>query len=229
MASLSSSNRHTTWKDYYRRLLDRDAVDNGMVNELSRGYLKDDEKYLNAILEEPTNVLLVPSKSKGNVHCVHHCSACEDDTSGGQLVAGIHGVRFASPWVVIPIEKSTSPLRVPPKRRQSSIAIPSLQHFLSAESAAEFADLNGDEAPETEIDLLKELPNVHWLPPSLFIACVDTKSLPAEELGFRVLMEVKRNTPANNRNNQNNNEDDSEAQENDPHQNFKEVHQLLTT
>ena len=95
---------HTTWIDYYiRSLQGRPAVVNSIYNELVDGYLNNDEKHLNSILEhQKLNFILVPSTNKGHLHCIHHCSVYEDDLSGKQIIVGIHGTRFTSPWKVLP-------------------------------------------------------------------------------------------------------------------------------
>ena len=81
--------RHTTWIDYYKKILEESSVAgaellNNACDDLSIDCLNDEAKYLNTILENPKlNFLLVPSASgKGRIDCLHHCSVYEDDLSG---------------------------------------------------------------------------------------------------------------------------------------------------
>ena len=86
MAVTEQQHRHTTWIDYHRKILEESAIAgvellNNACDDLSIECLNDEEKYLNAILENPKlNFILVPSASgKGRIDCIHHCSAHEDE------------------------------------------------------------------------------------------------------------------------------------------------------
>ena len=108
---------------------------NNVFDDVSTGFLNDDEKYLNAVLEhQRANFILVPSSKKGEIHCVHHCSAYEDDLSGRQIIIGVHGTRFASPWKQLPIDKANIPLKVPSKRKHSDLLVPSLRQLIDTRS-----------------------------------------------------------------------------------------------
>ena len=63
---------YTTWIDYCARTTE--SVPDSAFNEVATGCRDDDEKFLNAILENPTNFILVPTKERGHLACVHHCS-----------------------------------------------------------------------------------------------------------------------------------------------------------
>ena len=96
MAGQLSTHRYTTWIDFYGKLLEEDDSDtrvpNSVYDNLVSDYLNDEEKFLNAVLENPKlNFILVPSTDKGHAHGLHHCSVYEDDLSGSQVVIGVHG------------------------------------------------------------------------------------------------------------------------------------------
>ena len=78
----STAGAHTTWLDYYIRVLSEgEEIPNSVFDELVEEYLNDDEKYLNSILSNPRlNFILTPSTRKGYLNCIHHCSVCEDDS-----------------------------------------------------------------------------------------------------------------------------------------------------
>ena len=152
---------YTTWIDYCARTTE--SVPDSAFNEVATGCRDDDEKFLNAILENPTNFILVPTKERGHLACVHHCSVHEDDLSGIQIVIGVNGARFTSPWKATPLDKVNASLRTPSRRKQPKLLIPSLKQFLNIESSHEFAELNGVEEEGSNIELLKELPDTHWM------------------------------------------------------------------
>ena len=88
----TSTTMNGTWADYCNKLLNGSTSKSDVFNALTIGFLNDDEKYLNAVLEhQRVNFILVPSSRKGEIHCVHHCSVCEDDLSGRQITIGVHG------------------------------------------------------------------------------------------------------------------------------------------
>ena len=90
---------YTTWVDYYVHQYDTDLPLDSVFNELVTGYLNNEERYLNSVLERANdNFILVPTEDKGHITYLHHCSVYEDDITGSQLIAGVNGSRFTSPW-----------------------------------------------------------------------------------------------------------------------------------
>ena len=74
MAGQQQTSRYTTWIDFYEKLLEEEApenrgrIPNSVYDKLVLDHLDDEEKFLNAILENPKlNFILVPSADKGHV------------------------------------------------------------------------------------------------------------------------------------------------------------------
>ena len=61
--------------------------------------------------------------------------------SGQQIIAGIHGTRFASPWKALPDEKAN--VSPKPPRKRSGLATPSLRQLIDIDSPDEFVALEG--------------------------------------------------------------------------------------
>ena len=86
---------------------------NNAFDSLVEKCLNDDEKHLNSVLEhQKLNFILIPAIKKGHLHCIHHCSFYEDDLTVRQIIIGVHGMRFTSPWKVLPVEKANVPLKL---------------------------------------------------------------------------------------------------------------------
>ena len=197
MAARQHQQRNQTWLDYYRTVGEGLEEEEAAVspNAISIEYLNSEEKLLNAVLEHPRyNVLLVPSTKRGSLHVLHHCSVYEDETSGKQLVIGVNGTRFASPWRVLLTAKAIAPLKPPGKRKQAGLLMPSTSQFLQIEDVHDFSELKGKDE-RSELNLLKSIPNVHWIAPRLFVECLDSRSIDARELAFRIITDIKRVTP----------------------------------
>ena len=128
----------STWSAYYRMLLSSSKEHGNDVHDaLVLDFLNNDEKYLNALLENHRmNFILVLSTKRGELHCIHHCSVYEDDLSGKQIVAGVHGTRFASNWKQLPLDKANIALKVPTKRKHGDILVPSLRQLIDVDSAS---------------------------------------------------------------------------------------------
>ena len=76
---MAAVSKHAAWIDCHEKTVDLLIV-NGAFDELSREHLNDEAKFLKVILEAPkTNFALAPSTERGDLHCLHHCSVCEDD------------------------------------------------------------------------------------------------------------------------------------------------------
>ena len=120
---------------------------------------------------------------------VFHCNFMFDDTSEEEaILIGVNGTRFNSPWKVISSRHLTSPLRKP-TRKKSALSIPSLQSLISCSSSEEFINLLGEE-DGNDLKFIEKIPNVHWIAPQLFIACVDGASIRAADLAIMIINKV---------------------------------------
>ena len=118
MAGQQQHRQYTTWIDFYTKFLHENDRDDVIMFDIYDSnvdeYLGSEERYLNCVLEHPQlNFILVPSSPKGHVDCIHQCSVYEDEGSGSQVIIGVHGSRFASPWRTLPSDKAYQPMRIP--------------------------------------------------------------------------------------------------------------------
>ena len=121
--------RYATWIDFYAKFIEENDSDSVITCDIYHSnaddYLGSEENYLNCILEHlQLNFILVPSNPKGHIDCVHQCSAYEDEGSGSQVIVGIHGSRFASPWRSLPSDKAHQPMRNPTRKKAAGLRIP---------------------------------------------------------------------------------------------------------
>jgi hypothetical protein len=96
---------------------------------------------------------------------------------------GIHGIRFTSPW------KKVKPLSLMISALKAGATTPSLKSMLAVDSPEGFEALNGYEGGE-DVAILKDFPNSILLHPSLFLAGVESGTVKAKDLAYKIIIEA---------------------------------------
>jgi hypothetical protein len=145
--------------------------------------------FFNRIEENPTaNALLVPATAKGVLNVVHNCFWDDLATGGGQVV-GVHSLHFTSPWKQVIGDRAVKPLAPSTSAVQAGATTPSLGSMLAVSTPEEFGDLPGDTGGKYVTDL-KLLSNVALLHPALLLTSLESGSVMAKDLAYKITVEL---------------------------------------
>ena len=156
-------------------------------DDVPNSYLSDTSRFVTEVAtREGMNFIIVPA-SGSNVKILHQCFAFSDAPGGEMSVFGIWGARSASPFKKINVRAAVAPMIVPKATRGGKVPhIPSLEHFLTANDAEEFAALEGDET-DTSAAILQKDPCSFWIHPFLYRHIKGSAGDRAAELGMKVI------------------------------------------
>lgn len=224
-----AAKKRSNWFDFYSKYGKADPIGIGVFSQNLASLDADclsitgvTAALFNRVEENPTaNALLVPATAKGVLNVVHNCFWDEQATGGGQIV-GVHGLHFTSPWKQVIGDRAVKPLAPTTSAVKAGATIPSLKLMLAVDTPEEFGDLSGEPGGKYVTDL-KLLPNVTFLHPALLLTCVESGSVMAKELAYKITVELASRLKQNPYGNDGDSDDEASLEDKAPGQ----VYQIL--